>query len=109
MSTLSPAEQQDLRTVAEAFYGKNHTAGWEMNEELLGVVTKMLNESKICSIAFDFVPRPGIYLTPNDVRKELQRMAKRVLLGGGASYAYCEIIVAQNLRPDAEKAGQGIP
>lgn len=109
MSTLSLSEQQDLRTVVEAFYGKQHTANWEMNEELLGVVTKMLNESKTCSQAFDFVPRPNACFTPKDVLKELARMAKRVLTGGGASYAYCTIFVAQNMRPDAEKAGQAIP
>jgi hypothetical protein len=109
MSMLSMAEQQDLRTIVEAFYGKHHTAGWQMNEELLSVVTEMLKESKVCSKAFDFVPRPGIYLSPNDVRKELQRMAKRVLQGGGANYLYCEIFVARNFRTSAESAGQVIP
>jgi hypothetical protein len=60
MSTLSPTEQQDLRTVVEALFSKHMTAHWEMNEALLGVVTDLLKESKICSNAFDFVPRPGV-------------------------------------------------
>ncbi len=107
MSTLSPSEQQDLRTVVEAFYSKALTAHWEMNEELLGVVTNMLNESKTCSTAFDFVPRPGVYLTPNDVKKELQRMAKRVLLGGGLNYWLCNEVVSLKSKQAADLAGQG--
>jgi hypothetical protein len=107
--SLSLSEQQDLRIIVEAFYGKHNTASWKMNEELVSVVTKMLNSSKTCSKAFDFVPRPGVYLTPKDVGKELRRMAKRVMQAGGANYALCEIFVARNMRPEAEKAGQGIP
>jgi hypothetical protein len=107
MSTLSPSEQQDLRTVVEALYSKHMTAHWEMNEALLGVVTELLKESKICSEAFDLVPRPGVYLNPDDVRKELQRMAKRVLQGGGLNYLYCINVASLKFKQTADMAGQG--
>lgn len=107
MSTLNPSEQQDLRTVAEALYSKHLTAHWEMNEELLGVITEMLNNSKTCSTAFDFVLQPGVYINPNDVRKALQRMAKRVLMSGGLDYLYCQKVVSLKSKQAADMAGQG--
>jgi hypothetical protein len=106
---LSLLEQQNLRIIVEAFFGKQDTAHWEMNEELLDVVTKMIAASKSCSEAMDFVPRPGGYLSPDDVRKELARIAKRVILGGGASYWICENIVAWQWKQTADAAGQGAP
>jgi hypothetical protein len=106
MSTLNPSEQEGLRKVVEAFFGKADTAHWEMNEELLKVVTTMINESKSCSQAMDFVPRPGVYLSPKDVQKELARMAKRVL-GRGSSYWVCNVFVARQWKMEAAIAAQG--
>lgn len=107
MAPLTLSQQQDLRKVVEAFFGKAGTAHWEMNEELLKVITKMINESKSCSEAMDFVPRPGVYLSPKDVQKELGRMAKRVLTRD-SSYWICNVIVAYQWKMEAEIAAQGI-
>lgn len=103
---LSLTEQQDLRIIVETLFGKQHTAHWQMNEELLGVVTHMLKASESCSKAMDFVPRPDVYLSPNDVRKKLFRMAKRISLRGGASYWICENIVSWKWKQAADAAGQ---
>lgn len=103
---LSLSEQQDLRIVVETIFGRQDTAHWEMNEELLGVVTQMLNASESCAKAMDFVPRPGPYLSPNDVKKELLRMAKRITHRGGASYWICENVVAWKWKQAAAVAGQ---
>ncbi len=107
MSSLSPSEQQDLRKVVEAFFGKTDTANWEMNEELLNVITKMINESKSCSEAMDFVPRPGVYLNPRAVQKELARMAKRVLTRD-SSYWICNVFVAYQWKREAQLAAYGL-
>lgn len=104
---LSLSEQQDLRTIAEKFWSPALTAHWEMNDQLLGVVTDMINKNDFCARAMDFVPRPGAYLSPNDVRKELQRIAKRVQ-AGGASYVICETFVAWGRKQEADAAGQGL-
>lgn len=105
---LTLSEQQDLRIVVETIFGRQHTAHWEMNEELFGVVTQMLTASESCSKAMDFVPGPGVYLSPNDVRKELSRMAKRLALRGGASYWICENVVAWKWKQAADAAGQSV-
>ena len=89
MGPLTLTEQQHLRQIVEAFWGASNTAHWEMNEALLGVVVKMLHEDQNCSKAMDSVPRPGVYLNLDDVRKELERMAKR-LLTKGPSYWICQ-------------------
>jgi len=104
---LSLSEQQDLRIVVETIFGRQYTAHWEMNEELPGVVTQMLKSSKSCSKAMDFVPRPSGYLSPNDIRKELSRMAKQIALRGGASYWICENVVAWKWKQASDAAGQG--
>ena len=104
---MSLSEQQYLRIEVETIFGRQYTAHWEMNEELPGVVTKMLNSSKSCSKAMDFVPKPSVYLSPNDIRKELSRMSKRISLRGGASYWICENVVAWKWKQAADVAGQG--
>lgn len=108
MGPLTLTEQQHLREVVEAFWGPSITAHWEMNEALLQVVTKMINESKMCSLAMDFVPRPGLYLDLNDVKKELERIAKR-LAKHGPPYWLCQQFGAYKWRTEAEMAAQGIP
>lgn len=105
--SLSESEQQDLRIIAEKMWGKSLTSHWEMNDALLEVVTDMIRKSKFCANAMDFVPRPGVFLSPDDVRKELKRIAKRVL-HGGASYAICESTVAWGKKQEADLAGQGL-
>ena len=105
---LTASEQEDLRIIVEGFFGKQHTAAWAMNDDLLGVVTKMIQTEKSCSTAMDFVPRPGVYLKPDDVRKELKRIAQRVILGGGPSYWVCTVVVKYNWLQDADRAGQGV-
>lgn len=107
MSSLNLSEQQNLRKVIEAFFGKVDTAHWEMNDELLKVMTTMINESKSCSEAIDFVPRPGVYLSPKDVQKELARMAKRVLTRD-SSYWICNVFVAYQWKREAQIAAQGL-
>jgi hypothetical protein len=107
MSQLSPSDQQNLRIIVEGFFGKANTAHWEMNEELLKVVTQMLQADKSCSNAMDFVPRPGVYISPKDVLKELSRIAKRVL-SGDKSYEICKKAVANKWRTAAEIAAQGV-
>ncbi len=105
---LTASEQEDLKTIVDGFFGKHHTTSWTMNDDLLDVVAKMIQTEKSCSIAMDFVPRPGVYLNPNDVRKELKRIAQRVLIGGGPSYWVCSVVVKYNWLQDADRAGQGV-
>lgn len=105
--SLSLSEQQDLRVIVNKLWGAHLTAHWEMNEELLRVVTDLINESKFCSKAMDLVPRPGVYLAPADVRKELTRIAKRILREG-SSYQICETAVAWSKKQEADAAGQGL-
>ena len=107
MAELSLEEQESLRTIVEAFYSKSQAATWEMNEAMLNVVTHIIRESRSCSNAFDFVPRPGVYLNPEDVRKELKRMAKRVLRGGGLNYMYCTEVAGLKAKNAAAIAGNG--
>lgn len=107
MSQLNISDQQNLRTIVEAFFGKSNTAHWEMNDQLLEVVTKMVQADKTCSEAMDFVPRPGMYLTPKDLLKELGKMAKRVL-SGDKSYETCKTAVAYKWRTAADLAAQGL-
>lgn len=106
MSQLSLQEQQNLRIIVESFFGKPNTAHWEMNEELLKVITQMIQADQNCSEAMDFVPRPGVYLRPKDVLKELGRMAKRVA-SGDKSYVTCKQAVAAKWRTAAEIAALG--
>lgn len=108
MPPLSLSEQNDLRIVVESFFGKAYTAHWEMNEELLKVVTKMIKESEACSEAMDFVPRPRAYLTFMDVKKELERMARSLLARRGASYWVCNLVSTYQWKMEAEIAGQGV-
>lgn len=107
MSQLTMTEQQNLRIIVEAFFGKQNTAHWEMNEALLNVITKMMQADQSCSEAMDFVPRPGGYLGPKDVLKELERIAKRIL-SGDKSYVTCKTAVAYKWRTEAEMAAQGL-
>lgn len=104
---LTDSEQKDLRTIVEAFWGKVETVNWEMNEELLGVISKMTSEVKSCSKAMDFVPRPGVYLSPSDVRRELQKMAQRVK-ERGSSYWVCMLVGVTNWKTEAARVAQGL-
>lgn len=107
MSQLTMSEQQSLRIIVEAFFGKPNTAHWEMNEALLNVITRMMQDDQSCSEAMDFVPRPGSYLSPKDVLKELERIAKRVM-SGEKSYETCKTAVAYKWRTEAEIVAQGL-
>lgn len=107
MPNLTLCEQNNLRTVVEYFFGKQNTLHWNMSESLLLLITNMLNESKTCSEAMDYVPRPGVYLSPNDVKKELKRMAERAKTKNN-SYYFCNLIVARQYRSKAELAAHGL-
>lgn len=106
MSQLSPSDQQNLRIIVETFFGKSNTAHWDMNEELLVIVTQMLQADKSCSKAMDFVPRPGAYLNPKDVLKEVGKIAKRIM-SGDTTYEICNKTAAIKWRTAAEIAAQG--
>lgn len=107
MPNLTLYDQNNLRTVVEYFFGKQNTLHWNMNESLLLLITTMLNESRTCSEAMDFVPRPGVYLSPNDVKKELKRMAERAK-NKNNSYYICNIFVVRQYRTKAELAACGL-
>jgi len=104
MSSLSLSEQQDLRTTVEGYFGKHNTAHWEMNSELMEVARQMRAAEQSCSTAMDFVPKPGSYLTPKDVLKEVKNMAKRALQGGDSTYLICRAGVIRNWHSVAEIA-----
>ena len=100
-------EQQNLRIVVEAFFGRPNTTHWEMNEALMTVVSKMLLSNELCSEAMDYVPRPGAYLNLKAVAKELARIATRIS-HGDKSYEICKSAVARNWRTEAEIAASGL-
>ncbi|ABB30522.1 hypothetical protein Gmet_0277 [Geobacter metallireducens GS-15] len=104
---LADTEKHDLRVIVEGFWGKHETASWEMNEELVAVLPKMISEVKSCSQAMDFVPRPGVYLNPKDVQRELRKMARRVK-EKGTSYWVCMLMGATNWKTEAARVAQGL-
>lgn len=104
---LTHSEQQDLRSIVQSFWGKSETINWEMNEELLAVITKMMSEVQSCSTAMDFVPQPGVYLSPADVRRELRKMARRVK-ERGSSYWVCMLMGATTWKTEAARSAQGL-
>lgn len=101
---LTQEEQDNLRTIAVAFFGEEAST-WMMNDGMLEVITKVLNESRQCSAAMDYVPRPGI-VDRNYLRRQLVQLAKR-LTTRDKDYYICRLAVQRSWRTEAQMVGMG--
>ncbi len=77
MNELTESEQKNLRIVLVHIFGSEAT-GWPMNKNTLRATGEMLEGSRRCSDAMDYVPRPAGYTSGvSYLRKQLEDLARR--------------------------------
>ena len=77
MTELTEREQKNLRTILVHIFG-NEAFSWQMNKNTLKATGKMLDATRSCSDAMDYVPRPvGFMPDLSYLLKQLEDLARR--------------------------------
>lgn len=106
---LSKEEQQNLRDFLVAVYG-SQVKSWNMNDSVFNLTYKMVAESKKCSDAMDFVPRP--VATMQSPIKYLSKIARGILLrklkNNKQQYKICIKVASLKFRTAIQLASMGL-
>lgn len=108
MMALSDTEKTDLRIILEKVFGFQETSHWNMNEQVLEVVSKVAKEAQQCSNAMDYVPRPSYFVGKDFFKKQLRDIARRATSGESEFYDICAKSARYKWRFEIERASQGL-
>ena len=103
---ITDAEQEEMRKLLAPLYGPQ-TASWKITHrhyELLGI---LLAESRKCTEAMHWVPRPYDFGNPlNWVRKQVRDAVRRALMDDkDKTYVTCTKFVAYQWAREFQSAG----
>lgn len=108
--SMSPVDQDKLRTVVASIWGKSLADGWEMNEDVGNVASNATSSILNCSSAFSLVPKPvgflpgAGYLISNAANVVLYITGVK----GNKQYKICVDTAALSYRSAIEIASLGI-
>ena len=99
---MTQEEQEYLRKLMIFLYG-DQASVWTLNDKLLEVAGEILAGSKKCSVAMDFVPRPG-FVDKDYLKRQLVGIVKRILRQK-KHYESCLAVAKRNFATSAHEAG----
>lgn len=77
MNELTEREEKNLKLILVHIFG-SEAASWPMNKDTLRATGNMLEGSRRCSDAMDYVPRPAGFMPGvSYLRKQLEDLARR--------------------------------
>lgn len=106
----TPEEQENLREVAASIWTPELAAGWNMNSEVVTVLSQATGAILRCSEAYALVPRPpALFPGPSYLRQYWKQVRDYFLaVKDNRTYRACVVTAAANYRSAIEMASLGI-
>lgn len=106
---ITDTEATEMRRILTPIYGAQ-VAGWQITHRHYELLGSMIAESRKCTEAMNWVPRPYDFGNPlNWVRKQVRDAVRRALLSDkDQTYVACTKAFARNWATEFHLAGQGL-